>query len=76
VNVSGTTTYTSGGAASTLAAVVVGAQISAVGLPGSTAGSLNANSVNIGVSFNHAADHGHGHGHGQSHAESFGRSRH
>ena len=49
VNVSGTTTYTSGGAASTSAAVVPGAVISAVGLPGATAGSLNANSVNIWV---------------------------
>ncbi len=49
VDVSGTTTYTSGGAASSFAAVVTGVEISAVGLPGSTAGSLNANSVNIWV---------------------------
>ncbi len=79
VNVSGTTTYTSGGAASTLAAVVTGAQISAVGLPGSTAGSLNAISVNIGVPFNHSGNGGHGHSHGQGfdsgHAKSFGHSR-
>jgi len=47
VNVSGTTTYTSGGAASSLTAVVVGAQISAVGIAGTTAGSLNASSVNV-----------------------------
>jgi len=40
VNVSGTTTYTSGGAASSLTAVVVGAQISAVGIAGTTAAAL------------------------------------
>ena len=80
VNVSGSTTYTSGGAASTHAAVVVGAQISAVGLAGSSAGSLNANSVNIEVPFNHSFGHGHsqnhGQGFGQGHGKSFGHSRH
>jgi hypothetical protein len=60
VDVSTTTTYTSGGAASSLAAVVVGAQIEAIGLPGTTAGTLNANSVNVEIS----SGHGHGHGHG------------
>jgi hypothetical protein len=60
VTVSGTTTYTSGGAASTIAAVVVGAKIDAVGLPGTAADSLNANSVNVFV----AVDHGQGQGHG------------
>jgi hypothetical protein len=76
VNVSGTTTYTSGGAASSLAAVVTGAEISAVGLPGSSAGSLNANSVNIDVaqgSGHH--DHGSGFGFGKGHG-SFGHHRH
>jgi hypothetical protein len=53
VDVSGTTTYTSAGAASSLAAVVAGVVIIAVGLPGSSAGSLNANSVNIGIGFGH-----------------------
>ncbi len=74
VTVSGTTTYTMGGAPSTIAAVVSGAKISAVGLPGTTAGSLNANSVNIFVSS--GTGHGHGHGHGHSHGHSFGHSRH
>ncbi len=72
--VPGTTTYTSGGAASTFAAVITGAKISAVGLPGTTAGSLTANSVNIFVST--GTGHGHGHGHGHSHGHSFGHSRH
>ncbi|HXC19776.1 MAG TPA: hypothetical protein VNT80_07690, partial [Acidimicrobiales bacterium] len=49
VDVSLTTTYTSGGAPSSLSAVVMGSKISAVGLPGTTAGTLNANSVNIWV---------------------------
>ncbi len=66
VDVSGTTTYTSGGAASSFAAVVTGVEISAVGLPGSTAGSLNANSVNIGSTF------GHSKGHSKSHSSGFG----
>jgi hypothetical protein len=80
VNVSGTTSYTSGGAASSITAVVVGAQISAVGLAGSSAGSLNANSVKIEVPFNHSIGHGrsqnHGQGFGQGHGKSFGHSRH
>ncbi|HEY5010408.1 MAG TPA: hypothetical protein VIH73_04570, partial [Acidimicrobiales bacterium] len=54
VDVSGTTTYTLGGAASTLGAVTTGAVISAVGVLGSSANTLDANSVNIGT--------GHGHG--------------
>jgi hypothetical protein len=45
--VPGTTTYTSAGAASSFAAVVDGVEISAVGLSGSAAGTLTANSVNI-----------------------------
>jgi hypothetical protein len=81
VNVSGTTTYTSGGAASTLAAVVAGVAISAVGLPGTTAGSLNANSVNIEVAQGPSTGHGHGpgfgggfgKGHGHSHGHSHSR---
>jgi hypothetical protein len=80
VNVSGTTTYTSDGAASTSAAVVPGAMISAVGLPGATAGSLNANSVNIWVPTGHTVGHGHSQGHGpgfgQGHGKSFGHSHH
>ena len=47
VDVTGTTTYTSGGAASSTAALVMGAKILAVGLPGTAADSLKANSVNI-----------------------------
>jgi hypothetical protein len=47
--VPGTTTYTSGGTTSDAGAVVAGVEISAVGLPGPTAGSLDANSVNIWV---------------------------
>src|SRR5665213_856971 len=70
VNVSGSTSYTSGGAGSSFAAVKVGAQISAVGLPGSIAGSLNANSVNIWAP-NHHSD-----GHGQGRDRNFGHSRH
>ena len=54
VDVSGTTTYTLGGAASTLGAITTGAVISAVGVLGSAANTLDANSVNIGT--------GHGHG--------------
>jgi hypothetical protein len=82
VNVSGATTYTSGGATSSLAAVIKGAQISAVGLSGSAAGSLNANSVNIWAPVVPSIDHGHnqGQGHGQgfgrSHGKSFGHNRH
>ncbi|MGB8196271.1 MAG: DUF5666 domain-containing protein [Acidimicrobiales bacterium] len=53
VDVSGTTTYTSAGAASSLTAVVAGVVIVAVGLPGSSAGSLNATTVNIGAGFGH-----------------------
>jgi hypothetical protein len=80
VNVSGTTSYTSGGAASSLTAVIKGAQISAVGLAGSSAGSLNANSVNIWAPSVQSNDHGHSQGHGQgfgqSHGKSFGHNRH
>jgi hypothetical protein len=47
VLVGSATTYTSGGAASTFAAVVVGAVIDAVGIPDTTPGTLDANSVNI-----------------------------
>jgi hypothetical protein len=50
--------------------VVTGAEISAVGLPGSTAGSFNANSVNIGTSFGHSS--GHSKGHSQGHSSGFG----
>ena len=80
--VPGTTTYTSGGAASTSAAVVDGVQISAVGLPGTTAGSLTASSVNIFVASDHGNNHGHsggggqGSGQGHGHGKSFGHSRH
>jgi hypothetical protein len=75
--VPGTTTYTSGGAPSSLLSVLPGSKISAVGLPGTTAGSLTANSVNIwastgGSGSGHGQKHGHGHGHGKS----FGHSRH
>src|ERR1035438_4377873 len=80
--VPGTTTYTSGGAASTSASVVDGVQISAVGLPGTTAGSLTASSVNIFVASDHGNNHGHsggggqGSGQGHGHGKSFGHSRH
>jgi len=78
--VPGTTTYTSGGAASTSAAVVAGAFISAVGLPGTTAGSLTANSVNIFVAGGHDSSHsdggGQGFAQGHGHGKSFGHSRH
>jgi hypothetical protein len=84
VNVSGTTTYTSGGATSTSVAVIPGAVISAVGLPGATAGSLNANSVNIWAprvsthasGHGHSQGHGHGQGFGQGHGKISGHSRH
>jgi hypothetical protein len=80
VGVSSTTTYTSGGAASTLAAVVVGSKISAVGLAGTTAGTVNANSVNIFAADNHGGGHGDNHsggqGSGHGHNKSFGHSRH
>jgi hypothetical protein len=36
----------------------MGSKISAVGLPGTTAGTLNANSVNIFVSSGNGDDHG------------------
>jgi hypothetical protein len=81
--VPGTTTYTSGGAASTFAAILVGSKISAVGLPGTTTDSLTANSVNIWAPKSQGSDHGqdhgnnqgnnqgsnqgHGHGHGHGH---------
>ena len=61
--VPGTTTYTSGGTASTFAAVVTGAKIIAVGLPGTAADSLTANSVNIWVNPWTSGDHGHSKGH-------------
>jgi hypothetical protein len=53
VDVSGTTTYTLGGAASTLGAITTGAVISAVGVLGSAANTLDANSVNIGTGLGH-----------------------
>ena len=82
--VPGTTTYTSGGAASTFAAVIDGAKISAVGLPGTTAGTLNANSVNIDISSGHGDNHGHGQRDnqgnnqrsGRGHGKSFGHHSH
>jgi DNA-directed RNA polymerase subunit E'/Rpb7 len=82
--VPGTTTYTSGGAASTFAAVIDGAKISAVGLPGTTAGTLNANSVNIDMSSRHGDKHGHSprdnqgnnQGSGHGHGKSFGHRSH
>ena len=61
--VPGTTTYTSDGAASAFTAIMVGSKISAVGLPGTTAGSVTANSVNIFVNQGHGNDHGHSQGH-------------
>jgi hypothetical protein len=82
VNVSGATTYTSGGATSTSAAVIDGAVINAVGLAGSSADSLNATSVNIWAprvsTHTSGGGHGEGHGHGfgQGHGKSFGHSRH
>ena len=84
VNVSGTTTYTSGGAPSSLIAVVMGAKISAVGLPGTTAGTLNANSVNIFVSSGHGDGQGNNQGDNQGndqgsdhgHGKSFGHHNH
>jgi len=75
VNVSGTTAYTSDGAPSSLIAVIAGARISAVGLPGSTADSLNANSVNIDVASNHGSDHGHHHGHHHAHDQGLGHGK-
>ena len=72
VDVGTTTAYTSGGAASTLAAVVVGAEIKAVGLPGTVAGTLNASSVNIDT----ASGHHHGHGDGHSSGHGHGHSHH
>ena len=62
--VPGTTTYTSGGAASSSSAVISGVWISAVGLPGTAAGSLNANSINIIVPGGSSTAHGHGHSSG------------
>jgi hypothetical protein len=70
VDVGTATTYTSGGAASTLAAVVVGSEIKAAGLPGASAGTLNALSVNI------EAASGHHHGHGHDHSSGRGHSHH
>jgi hypothetical protein len=77
VDVGTTTTYTSDGAASTLAAVVVGSEIKAAGLPGASAGTLNALSVNIEAASGdhdgnshhdgHGHDHNSGRGHGYSH---------
>ena len=68
---SGVTTFTMGGAASTLSAVTTGAVISAVGVLDSTANTLDALSVNIGhpafgpgpaiiAPFKHGASHSHG----------------
>ena len=80
VDTSGTTTYTSGGAPSSAIAVVMGAKISAVGLPGTTAGTLNAVSVNIFVSTGHGDDHGdtqgNNQGSGHGHGKSFGHHNH
>jgi hypothetical protein len=80
VTVSGTTTYTSGGAASTLAAVVDGVKIIAAGLPGTATDSLNASAVNILAAFDHGQSSGHsdggGQGSGHGHGKSFGHSRH
>jgi hypothetical protein len=81
VVVSTTTTYTSAGAASTFAAVVVGSTISAAGLPDATAGTLDASSVNIFASFGHHDGSGHGKGgpnssHNQGRDGGSGRGRH
>lgn len=73
VDVTGTTTYTSGGAASSTAALVMGAKILAVGLPGTAADSLKATSVNIWAST--GGGHGHSHGFVRGHGKS-GHSRH
>jgi hypothetical protein len=83
VLVSSTTTYNSDGAASTLAAVVVGAVICAVGLPDAAAGTLDASTVNIlGAVGDHqgfgSRGHDNGgpnssHSQGQSHGPGFGR---
>ncbi len=70
----GTTTYTSMGAASSSAAVLNGVWISAVGLPGTTAGSFNAISVNIGPPNGHKFGFGNSKGHSQG--PSFGRHHH
>jgi hypothetical protein len=72
VVVSTTTTYTSADAASTFAAVVVGAWIDAVGLPDATAGTLDANSVNIFASSGHHDGSGDGKG-GSSTSQNQGR---
>ena len=82
VLVSPTTTYTSGGAASSFAAVVVGSVICAVGLPDATAGTLDASTVNIlaAAGSHHGSAHGHdrggsstSHSQGQNHGHGFGR---
>ncbi len=80
VVVSGATTYTSDGAPSTSAAVMVGAVIYAVGLPGATAGTLDASTVSILVSFGNRQGFGPGHAkgaastaHNQGRGPSFGR---
>jgi hypothetical protein len=78
--VPGTTTYTSDGAASTSAAVTNGVVISAVGLPGTTAGTLTANSVNVGTpngqGFGQSHSHGHAKGFGKGHGKIFGHGHH
>jgi hypothetical protein len=72
VVVSTTTTYTLADAASTFAAVVVGAWINAEGLPDATAGTLDANSVNIFASSGHHDGSGDGKG-GSSTSQNQGR---
>jgi len=67
--VPGTTTYTSDGAASVFTAIMTGSKISAVGLPGTTAGSVTANSVNIFVT--HGDDGGHSQGDHGHHSHLF-----
>jgi hypothetical protein len=92
VLVSSTTAFTSDGAASTLAAVVVGAVICASGLPDTTVGTLDASTVSIqGADASHGFGHGHdsdgsnsshsqgqGQWHGQGHGfgRGHGRGRH
>jgi hypothetical protein len=73
VDVSSTTTYSSVGATSTLAAVVVGTWIGAAGLPGATAGTLDATSVNIFVAFGDHDGSGHAKG-GPSTSHNQGRN--
>jgi hypothetical protein len=73
--VPGTTTYTSAGAASDAGAIVDGVVIDAAGLPGSSANSLTANSVNIGVAWSHVPLLTIGHGKGNAGHSKSGHSR-